>query len=65
MATILGDDSGSRLFWALVDNGAAETAVLFTSEYQECGLIGAYLSCTPEDTVENCTPERDHSKSIG
>ena len=53
MATILGDDSGSRLFWALVDNGAAETAVLFTSEYQECGLVGAYLSCTPEDTADN------------
>ena len=25
LATILGDDSGSRLYWALVDPGLAET----------------------------------------
>ncbi len=53
MASVLGDDSGSRLFWELVDTGDAETAVAFTHEYQECGLIGLYLACAPEQTAEN------------
>ncbi len=53
MATILGDDSGSRLFWSLVDPGLAESAGMFAQEYDDCGLVGLYLTCTPEETQEN------------
>ncbi len=53
MATIMGDDSGSRLFWSLVDPGLAESAGMFAQEYDECGLIGLYLTCAPEDASEN------------
>ncbi len=53
MAAVLGDDSGSRLFWELVDTGDAEAAAIFTHEYQECGLIGIYLACSPEQTADN------------
>ena len=53
LATILGDDSGSRLFWELVDNGLADTAVCFTSEFQDCGIFGAYLACAPDQQIEN------------
>lgn len=53
LATILGDDGGSRLFWELVDTGEAESAVLFTQEYQDCGLVGAYLACGPDQTADN------------
>lgn len=53
MAAVLGDDSGSRLFWELVDTGDAEAAAVFTHEYQECGLIGVYLACAPEQTADN------------
>lgn len=48
LSSILGDDTGSRLFWELVDNGLAESAVAFTQEFEECGLFCTYMACTPE-----------------
>lgn len=53
LATILGDDSGSRLFWELVDNGLADTAVCFTQEFQDCGVFGAYLAGSPDQQPQN------------
>jgi predicted Zn-dependent peptidase len=53
LATILGDDSGSRLFWALVDNGLADAAVVFTQEFEDCGLFSIYTSCSPEQHESN------------
>lgn len=52
-ATILGDDSGSRLFWDLVDPGAAEYAVVGTSEYEDAGLAMTVVCCEPEDMQQN------------
>jgi predicted Zn-dependent peptidase len=48
LSSILGDDTGSRLFWELVDNGLAESAVAFTQEFEECGLFCTYMACTPD-----------------
>lgn len=53
LATILGDDTGSRLFWALVDPGLAETATLSYSEYREIGLFSTFLASTPERIAQN------------
>lgn len=53
LATVLGDDSGSRMFWELVDQGLAECAVMGVEEYQGTGLYSTYLSCAPEDADEN------------
>jgi predicted Zn-dependent peptidase len=53
LASILGDDSGSRLFWELVDTGMAESAAVFTQEFEECGLLCAFLSCDPKQHDEN------------
>lgn len=53
LGSILGDDSGSRLFWDLVDTGMADTAVTYTQEFQDCGLFGIYLACAPEQRSEN------------
>jgi len=53
LATILGDDSGSRLFWELVDTGLAETAATFTQEFEECGLLCTFLACSPDQHDEN------------
>lgn len=50
---IVGEDSGSRLFWELVDNGRAEVAALFSHEYLGCGIMFGYLCCAPEDAQEN------------
>ena len=44
LATIVGDDSGSRLFWELVDTGLAETASIGAQEFQKAGVFVSYLS---------------------
>jgi len=53
LATILGDDSGSRLFWELIDPGLAETAAMGAYEFQGTGIYMTYLCCAPEDTSAN------------
>ncbi|HEX3724604.1 MAG TPA: pitrilysin family protein [Pirellulales bacterium] len=53
LATILGDDSGSRLYWALVDSGLADQASLGHHDYQGTGLFMTYLSCEPELAQSN------------
>ncbi len=53
LATIFGDDSGSRLYWELVDPGLVESASLGHYEYQGAGMYFSWLSGNPEDAVEN------------
>ena len=53
LATILGDDSGSRLYWSLVDSGRAEVAAMATYEFEGAGVLLTYLCCAPEDAEEN------------
>jgi predicted Zn-dependent peptidase len=53
LSVIVGDHSGSRLFWELVDPGLAESADLDFSEYDGSGSYLTYLSCEPEATAQN------------
>ncbi len=53
LATVVGDDSGSRLFWELVDPGLAEQASLSRLEHQEAGLFATFLASPPEQAVQN------------
>ncbi len=53
LARILGDDSGSRLYWALSDPGLAEHVVLRHYEYEGAGLLVTYMSCEPDRVSEN------------
>ena len=53
LSVIVGDDSGSRLYWDLVDPGHAESAELGYHDYQGSGAWMTYLSCDPESTEEN------------
>ncbi|WP_153557628.1 M16 family metallopeptidase [Roseimaritima sediminicola] len=53
LATILGDDGGSRLFWELIDTGRAEAAATWTQEFLDSGLMFLYLSCSREDVESN------------
>jgi predicted Zn-dependent peptidase len=53
LATILGDDSGSRLYWALIDSGLAEHASLGHHDYQGTGIFMTYMSCAPEYAQSN------------
>lgn len=52
LATVLGDDSGSRLFWALVDRGLADSASLGHEASDGAGAYVGYLSCAPERAGE-------------
>jgi predicted Zn-dependent peptidase len=53
LCMILADDSGSRLFWELIDTGRAETAAIWPQMFDDCGCLMGYLCCAPEDAAEN------------
>jgi predicted Zn-dependent peptidase len=52
LATVLGDGSGSRLYWEFVDTGAAEQATLHHQEFLDAGLFVTQLSCDVNDAEE-------------
>lgn len=49
LAVILGDDSGSRLYWSLVDSGEAEQASCQHHDFLDAGFFATQLSCDSED----------------
>ncbi|MFY9253860.1 MAG: pitrilysin family protein [Fuerstiella sp.] len=53
LGIVVGDDSGSRLFWDVVDPGHADSAELSYNEYDGAGTWMTYLSCAPEDVAAN------------
>lgn len=53
LAVVVGDDTGSRLYWELVDPGLVEAAELGFNEYDGSGTYLTYMSCTPEAAREN------------
>jgi predicted Zn-dependent peptidase len=53
LASILGDDSGSRLFWELIDTGRAESCSLWTQEFMDVGALFTMLVCDPDDLSAN------------
>lgn len=53
LTTILGDDSGSRIYWEFLDPGLAEAAGMGNYEYDGAGLIMTFICCAPEQAQEN------------
>ena len=53
LASILGDDSGSRMYWEFLDRGLAESAGMGSYDYQQGGAMMTYLCCAPEQAQEN------------
>jgi predicted Zn-dependent peptidase len=53
LATILGDHTGSRLYWTLIDPGLADGAELSYQDYNQAGAFYTFLSCEPDETQEN------------
>lgn len=53
LTTIVGDESGSRLFWDLVDPGHAESADLGYHEYLDYGAYLLYFCSEPSMVGEN------------
>jgi predicted Zn-dependent peptidase len=48
----VGDDSGSRLYWALIDPGLADSADCSFHEYHGAGAFYTSFSCQPEQSEE-------------
>lgn len=53
LATVVGDDTGSRLYWALLDPGLVDTASMDFHEYEGTGAFFTYLSGAPADFQES------------
>ncbi|MFI5272104.1 MAG: M16 family metallopeptidase [Ktedonobacterales bacterium] len=47
-AMVLGDGTGSRLFWNIFQKGLAETAAASLSAYDQTGMMVTYVSTTPD-----------------
>ncbi|MBX3443547.1 MAG: insulinase family protein [Planctomyces sp.] len=59
VSVIVGDDTGSRLYWELVDPGHAESADLSYNDYQGAGLWSTYLCSTPDQAARNLARIRE------
>ena len=74
LASALGDDSGSRLYWALVDPGLADSADMSFHEYEGTGAFYTYISGEaervlwewpfPQDAGETGDPVSSGSSAI-
>ena len=53
LATVLGDHTGSRLYWELVDPGHADGAEVSYQDYNRAGSYYTFLSCEPDQTQAN------------
>ena len=53
LSTIVGDDSGSRMYWELIDPGLAEHATHSHHEYLDAGVFMTYMSCDPNNAKDN------------
>lgn len=53
LASILGDEGGSRLYWDLIDTGLAEVATVWPHEFIDSGSWFTYIVCGPEDIASN------------
>jgi predicted Zn-dependent peptidase len=50
---MLGDSSGSRLYWELLHTGRAEQASVNYYEYDGAGVFVTWMCCEPEDCSDN------------
>ena len=53
MALAVGDDTGSRLYWGLVDPGHADSADCSYFENDGSGCVYVSYSCEPDEAEEN------------
>ena len=52
LSMIVGDDTGSRYFWELVDNAMAETAAMQYEAMDGVGALYSYIRCSPENAAK-------------
>ncbi len=52
LASIIGDGTGSRYFWKIIDKAKAESANMQYSSMDGTGLLCSYFTCSPEKSAE-------------
>jgi hypothetical protein len=52
LSVILGDSSGSRYFWSLVDPAIADTAFMELASMDSTGALCSYICCDPENAAQ-------------
>ena len=52
LSSMIGDSSGSRIFWSLIDKGLCDNSYLDVEEMDQTGMIYAYASCSPDKLDE-------------
>lgn len=52
LSVIIGDYSGSRYFWSLVDPAIADTAMLDLASMDAAGALCSYICCGPENATQ-------------
>jgi predicted Zn-dependent peptidase len=65
LANIIGDDTGSRLYWALIDTALADAADLEYDPMDGTGMYYAYISCGPEQKDKVMGIVKDCLRVIG
>ncbi len=53
LSTVLGDHTGSRLYWALIDPGYADGVEVSYQDYNGAGAFYTFLSCDPSEAQDN------------
>jgi predicted Zn-dependent peptidase len=53
LAAMLGDHTGSRLYWTLVDPGHADGAEVSYQDFNQAGVFFTFLSCDPDQAQAN------------
>lgn len=59
LAAILGDSTGSRMYWDLVDKGIADSASVDSDERDGTGCFSAYVSASPDRLEQAISIARD------
>jgi len=49
LASVVGDSTGSRFFWELVDKALAEAATMHFDAMDGTGVFTSYISCAPQN----------------
>ena len=50
LGSVIGDSTGSRYYWALVDPALAETAAMQCESMDGAGVFYSYICCNPDNT---------------
>jgi predicted Zn-dependent peptidase len=64
LATILGDDRGSRLYWALYQTGLAETVSAEVLDFEDCGALLTHVATEPGLAAEALRVAREELRRL-